>query len=87
MNTFLILLISFLISAFISSFIAAFTRVPYKNKFASQLSTRENAVKIGSANFGQRLTLLGINMVGSIFAPPVYIKALIIAVVLFFIFK
>ncbi|PKQ60297.1 hypothetical protein BZG01_21125 [Labilibaculum manganireducens] len=87
MNTFLILLIAFLISAFISSFIAAFTRIPYKNKFSSQLSILENAVKNGNANFGQRLTLFGVNMIGSFVAPPVYIKALIIAVILFLILK
>ena len=86
MNTYLILLISFLISALISAYIAAFTCIPYKNKFPSQLSTRENAVKNGSASFGQRITLFWINLIGSFFSPPVFIKAFIIAVILFVVF-
>nr|WP_321487326.1 hypothetical protein [uncultured Draconibacterium sp.] len=47
MGTFSKILVAFLISDFISASMAAFTKVAYKNKFSSELSTYENGVKMG----------------------------------------
>lgn len=85
MNFISLLFISFLISAVLSSIVAAFTKIPYKNKFASQLSRVENAIKNGNASFSDRIKLFSISVFASIFAPPVYLKAIVIFIVLYFI--
>lgn len=72
-----VFVISFIIVAFIYAFLAAFTTILYRGKNWTDLSMTEMKILDGDASFGERIKVFIMNFYSSVYAPPVYILALI----------
>jgi len=76
-------IISFIIVASIYAFLAAFTKIFYTNKPVENLSHLERNVLYDRASVGDRATLFITNLFSSFISPPVYILAIVLAVIIY----
>ena len=83
----MVFVISFIIVAFIYAFLAAFTTILYRGKTDLDLSMLEMKILDGDASFGERIKVFIMNFFSSVYAPPVYILALIISTIIALIFQ
>ena len=80
-------LVWFIVVAVVYAIVASTTDVFYRNKPTFQLSFLELQILARKATIPQRLNVFFFNVFCSIFAPPVYILALLLGTVSYFVFR
>ncbi len=79
-----IFIFSFIGFAIIYALLAAFTTVLYRKKSLFYLSPLESKILHQKATILERLSVFFMNLISSIFAPPVYILAGIATLIAYF---
>ncbi len=78
-----IFVFSFIFVAIVYAVLAAFTTVLYKRQPITELSQAERDILYKRASMATRMVSFVTNLLGSVFAPQVYISAVVITVLVF----
>ena len=82
-----VFIISFIVIGFVYAVIACTSTLFYRDKDFTELSLLEIKMLNGTATFSDKLKLLIINFLSSVFAPPIYILSIVATIIVWLVMR